>query len=32
MNLLTVFLIVFGIIALVGLFIILFDKGLKRRP
>ncbi len=31
MNPFTVFLIVFGIIALVGLFIILFDKGLKRR-
>jgi len=30
-NILTVFLIVFGIIALVGLFIIFFDKGLKRR-
>jgi preprotein translocase subunit SecE len=31
MNLLTVFLIVFGIIAVVGLFIVLFDKGLRRR-
>lgn len=32
MSPLTVILIVFGFIALVGLFIILFDKGLKRRP
>jgi hypothetical protein len=31
MNPLTAALIVLGIIALVGLFIILFDKGLKRR-
>ncbi len=31
MNPLTLALIVLGIIALVGLFIILFDKGLKRR-
>jgi preprotein translocase subunit SecE len=31
MNPLTVALIVLGFIALVGLFIILFDKGLKRR-
>jgi preprotein translocase subunit SecE len=32
MNAFDAFLIVFGIIALVGLFIIIFDKGLKRRP
>lgn len=31
MNPLTIALIVFGIIAVVGLFIVLFDKGLKRR-
>jgi hypothetical protein len=31
MNPLTVALIVLGIIALVGLFIVFFDKGLKRR-
>jgi len=31
MNPLTVALIVLGVIALVGLFIVLFDKGLKRR-
>jgi preprotein translocase subunit SecE len=31
MSPLTVALIVFGIIAVVGLFIVLFDKGLKRR-
>ncbi len=31
MSPLTVALIVLGIIALVGLFIVLFDKGLKRR-
>lgn len=31
MNPLTVALIVLGIIALVGVFIVIFDKGLKRR-
>lgn len=31
MNPLTVALIVLGVIALVGLLIVLFDKGLKRR-
>jgi hypothetical protein len=31
MNPLTVALIILGIIALVGLFIVFFDKGLKRR-
>jgi hypothetical protein len=32
MNPFTVALIILGIIAVVGLFIVLFDKGLKRRP
>ena len=32
MNPFTAALIVLGIIALVGLIIVLFDKGLKRRP
>jgi len=31
MNPLTIALIILGIIAVVGLFIVLFDKGLKRR-
>jgi hypothetical protein len=31
MNPLTVALVILGIIALVGLFIVFFDKGLKRR-
>jgi hypothetical protein len=32
MNPFTVALIILGIIAVVGVFIVLFDKGLKRRP
>ena len=32
MNPFTVALIILGIIALVGLFIVFFDKGIKRRP
>jgi len=32
MNPFVVAFIVLGIIALVGLFIVIFDKGLKRRP
>ena len=31
MNPLTIALIILGVIAVVGLFIVLFDKGLKRR-
>jgi hypothetical protein len=31
MNPLTVALIILGIVAVVGLFIVIFDKGLKRR-
>jgi hypothetical protein len=32
MNPFTVALIILGIIAVVGVFIVFFDKGLKRRP
>jgi hypothetical protein len=32
MNPFTVALIILGVIAVVGLFIVIFDKGLKRRP
>jgi len=32
MNPFTIALIILGVIAVVGLFIVLFDKGLKRRP
>ena len=32
MNPFTVALIILGVIAVVGLFIVLFDKGIKRRP
>ena len=32
MNPFTVALIILGLIAVVGLFIVIFDKGLKRRP